>query len=196
MQFAKEEIRHTIIQSAKQEFLRHGFERASIRTIMSNAHTSKSNMYNYFRDKDALFCEIVKPVLSNIYQGLELAEFQSETQDMDSYTFEVQKVNIRIVVDFVFENIEEIKLLLFHSGGSSLENFKSELIDSFTDILAEWFCKSLSHKTISRFFIRCVSSFYISVIEQLLLDEIPKEKARQHFDEFVAFIYSGWRGVM
>lgn len=196
MQFAKEEIRHRIIQSAKEEFLRHGFERASIRTIMSNAQTSKSNLYNYFKNKDALFYAVVEPALSNIYKGLELAKYQSESQSTDSYTFEVQKDNIRIVANFVFQYPDEIKLLLFNSGGSALEGFKSEIIDRFTDILVNWFQKALPHKTISRFFIRCISSFYISTIEQMLLDGVSRESAEQHFDEFVAFVYSGWRGVM
>jgi AcrR family transcriptional regulator len=45
VQFAKDEIRQKIIDTAREEFLEKGFEKASIRTITARAKTAKSNLY-------------------------------------------------------------------------------------------------------------------------------------------------------
>jgi len=196
MQFAKEEIRRSIIEAARSEFLSKGFEKASIRTIAANARTAKSNIYNYFRDKDALFCAVLEPTLSKVRVGLELARLQSTTLAADTYGWELQESNIRVVMGFVFEHAEDVKLLLFNAGGSSLEGFREIIIEQFTDMLCAWLQRAVPGKSITRFFVRSVSDFYLSTIERMLLEGVYEEKVNQHFGEFVTFVYSGWRGVM
>lgn len=196
MQFAKEEIRRNIIEAARREFLSKGFEKSSIRTIAANAHTAKSNIYNYFRDKDALFCAVLEPTLSKVRAGLELARLQSTTLDVGARGWESQRSNIRVVMDFVFEHVSDVKLLLFSAGGSSLEGFREIIIEQFTDMLLVWLRRAVPGKSISRFFVSTVSDFYLSTIERMLLEGVCEEKANQHFSEFVTFVYSGWSGVL
>jgi AcrR family transcriptional regulator len=45
MQFPKEEIKNNILMAAKEEFMKKGFEKASIRTITAAAQTSKVLLY-------------------------------------------------------------------------------------------------------------------------------------------------------
>lgn len=65
MQFKKEDIRQTIIDKAREEFLIKGFKDASLRTIAKDAGVGLSNIYNYFKNKDDLFCEVLAPTLTN-----------------------------------------------------------------------------------------------------------------------------------
>jgi AcrR family transcriptional regulator len=124
MQYAKDEIRQRIIDVAREEFLEKGFEKASIRTITARAKTSKSNIYNYFKDKDDLFCSILEPTLAKIQKGFEVAKSFNVPKGVDEYTQDSQKLVVDTVMEFVFENITDLRLLLFHAQGSSLESFK------------------------------------------------------------------------
>ena len=66
MQIKKREIKARLLQSAKDEFLKKGFEKASIREIVKNAGTTIGNFYNYFEGKEDIFSAIVQKTYSQI----------------------------------------------------------------------------------------------------------------------------------
>jgi Transcriptional regulator len=195
MQYAKDEIRQRIMNVAREEFLAKGFEKASIRTITARAKTSKSNIYNYFNDKDQLFYSILEPTVAKINQGLELAKTFNVPKEAGAYTRESQKAVISAVVQFVSENLIDVKLLLFQSRGSSLENFKEKVIDIFGDILYGWTQSIRPDPGISKFFVRCIAIFYLNIIEQMILTLTDKEQAAKVGEEFLTFVYHGWQGI-
>ncbi len=96
MQYEKEEIRRRILDAAKQEFLENGFEGASIRAIAAKAQTAKSNLYNYFKDKDALFCAVLEPTVLEIRNGLELAKQFNVPQEAEDTRFPRSRYDRRV----------------------------------------------------------------------------------------------------
>lgn len=195
-QFAKEEIRQNILAAAREEFLKAGFEKASIRAITANAKTAKSNLYNYFSDKDALFNSVLESTVVVIREGLRLARGENAGKGTETYTVGSQEAYMRIVMQFVAEHTSDIWLLLRCAGGSSLEHFKEEVIDEFTGILSDWLQAAMPGRAPSRLFIRCVASFYVSAIEQMLIEKASMEKAKEYMGEFLKFVYGGWSSLM
>ena len=63
MQVLKEDIRGRILMVARQQFERKGYSKTSMRDIAELAGVGVGNIYNYFTNKDELFCEVVRPVL-------------------------------------------------------------------------------------------------------------------------------------
>lgn len=59
MQILKEEIKNRIIKVAKGNFLEHGYQKASMRTIAKDTGISVSNLYIYYKNKEDLFNSIV-----------------------------------------------------------------------------------------------------------------------------------------
>ena len=196
MQFAKDEIRKSILKAAREEFLEKGFRDASIRSITARAKTSKSNLYNYFADKDALFRAVSEPTLSAIEKGFAAVRARNRTGAGDAYSFEMQKQYIIAVMEYVYAHREDVELLLFCAAGSSLAEYRDTVLDGFTDVLADWLKITVPDKDISRFFIRCVAGFYLSSIEGLLIKEVPPHEAAGHFGEFMAFVHGGWSAVL
>lgn len=195
MQYAKDEIRRRILDAAKTEFLDKGFEGASIRTIAAKAETAKSNVYNYFRDKDDLFSSVLEGTVTTIRKGLELARSNDAARSAVSYTREAQKGPVAAVTAFVAENAADVRLLLFRAQGSGLENFKMEVVDAFTDIMASWAHSVRPDREISRIFIRSVTRFYLSVLEEAVTAGIQKEQLGPWQDQVIDFVYNGWAGV-
>lgn len=194
-QFAKDEVRQRIIDIAREEFLQKGFEKASIRTITTRAKTAKSNLYNYFKDKNDLFGSILEPTVTNIQKGLELAKQFNIPKGIDEYTQESQMYVVGVVNQFVAENVTEIRLLLFKAQGSALENFKYQFLEAFTDNMCSWTKSIRPDKEISRLFVRSVCSFYLSLVEQAIL--YGKSEDIQKFQlEFTNFVYHGWKGLL
>lgn len=194
MQYAKDEIRQRIIDVAREEFLDKGFEKASIRTITSKAQTAKSNLYNYFKDKDDLFRAVLEPTMTEIRSGLEMAKQYNVPKETGDYTLSSQQLVIGVISKFVVQHTADVKLLLFKAQGSSLEGFKYEVLDAFTDNMYEWTRSIRTKKDVSRLFVRTVCSFYLNLIEQLFLVGTPADMAK-FMNEISIFVYHGWKNV-
>lgn len=195
MQYAKDSIRTRVLDTAKAEFLENGFERASIRTITAKAQTSKSNLYNYYPDKDALFCAVLAPTTQQILGGLAQAKQYNISKEIDDYTAASQQYVIAAIYRFLVENADDVRLLLFSAQGSSLEDFKYLVLDSFSENMIEWAASIHTKKPVSRLFVKTVCSFYFNMIEQLLREETPAE-IPVFMREISDFIYHGWKSVL
>ena len=65
-----EELRTHILYAAKEVFLEHGFERASMDQVAARAQTSKRTLYAHFASKEALYLAIVEYVRSVSFERL------------------------------------------------------------------------------------------------------------------------------
>ncbi len=72
MQVKKEEIRLKILETAADEFLKKGYENASMRTIAKKAHTTIGNIYHYYQNKEVLLETILMPTIENIETMMQL----------------------------------------------------------------------------------------------------------------------------
>ena len=68
MQTLKDDIRQRILVTAREEFIAHGVRCTSIRTVAHKAGVAVGNVYNYFRSKDELFCEVLRPLISALHR--------------------------------------------------------------------------------------------------------------------------------
>lgn len=195
MQFAKDAVRQRIIEIARQEFLEKGFERASVRTITAKAETAKSNLYNYFADKDGLFRAVLEPTMTEIEHGLELAKRFNVPKDAQDYTFQSQQLVIRAIAQFAATHVSDLRLLLFKAQGSSLEGFKHQVLDRFTEILLAWTRSIRTDNGVSELFVRTVCGFYLNVMEQLFLTGPPSDMDK-FLSEITTFVYHGWSKVL
>lgn len=64
MQLKKEDIRQTILDCARDEFMNRGYEDASMRVIAKKANTSLGNIYHYFPNKRAILDCLIKPTVA------------------------------------------------------------------------------------------------------------------------------------
>ena len=61
-QVLKDEIRQCILDSALEEFFIHGYVRTTIRDIAGRAGIPAGLIYSYYKNKEALFDEVLRPV--------------------------------------------------------------------------------------------------------------------------------------
>ena len=61
MQIKKEDIRQMILDAAKDEFAKRGYENTSMRILAKKANTSIGNIYHYFHNKEAILDALMLP---------------------------------------------------------------------------------------------------------------------------------------
>lgn len=126
-----EGVYERIIDAAKREFLENGYKDASLRAIATAADTSTNSIYVRFGDKEGLFSAIVEPALSGMTE-----RFLKIQEDFHKMAGDAQIARMpeyadggtAELVDYMYEHLDEFRLLLDASYGTRFHNFVDELV--------------------------------------------------------------------
>ena len=130
MQRKKDEMREGLLQAAREEFLKKGFNAASIRTIVKSATTTIGNFYNYFSSKEIIFSALVDEVYQEFFQLIESHhEFEERSELMASMDDDLLRQFLTAYVSPIIPKLnDDFLLLIEYSYGTKYENVKEELI--------------------------------------------------------------------
>lgn len=128
-----------LIDSSKIEFFEKGYLKASLRNICTKCKVTTGAFYFFFPSKEALFCTIVDPVISewkNLMNELVEEEKKNPSSAMD---------NDKKIMEFEMKNRMEILILLEKCEGSCYENFRSEIFNVIKKHFIDYFTLYLGH---------------------------------------------------
>jgi AcrR family transcriptional regulator len=201
LQIKKETIKNHILQAAREEFINKGFKDASMRTIAGNAGVGLSNIYNYFKNKDEILNEVLSPLI------MALDKILREHNDPEYISTDIfisksyQLENINRFVNLITHYKEELSLLLFKSNGSRFENFRDTFADRHT-LTGMQYLRRMKAKypkintDISSFFIHTVSSWWLSIIGEIVAHDLSAKEIERFVSEYMAFGTAGWKKLM
>lgn len=126
-----EGVAKQILQCAKAEFLDKGYTDASLRSIAAAAGTSTNSIYVRFDDKEGLFSAIVEPALSGMTERF--LKIQEEFCRLDcaaqaAHMAEYADGGTMELVGYLYDHLDEFRLLLDASYGTRFHNFVDELV--------------------------------------------------------------------
>ena len=101
MQYPKDDIQKEILKAAEKVFLENGFPKASMREIAQEAQVGLSNIYNYFKSKDDIFCTVVRPVISAFERMLHAHPGRYGADIMEMYSTESLCKNLRRYIELL-----------------------------------------------------------------------------------------------
>lgn len=201
MQIQKEGIRKTILEVTREEFIKNGFKNTSMRTIAQKADVSLSNIYNYFKNKDEIFKEVLSPVISAL-ENLTNSHNNEESLNIDVFTSQDYLRNRTILfVELILKYRDELRVLFFKSHGSELEKFKEYYIQKNTDIGLEYL-QLMKKKypelniAISDFFIHAMTSWWLNTINELIMHNLTREELEEFLTEYMNYSSGGWKNLM
>lgn len=201
MQVKKREIKKKILHTARTEFDIRGFEKSTMRSIANKSSITTSNIYNYFKSKDKLFIEIVEPTLSKISLALTDMENQRYCRDIDLLSHESMKNHFEQAIQFIDHHRQDLNLILFKSYGSSIQNFKEQFINRYSEIYIKQLkflekTGSQLNTRISRFFLHNLCSLYTNIVVEIVMHDISYKKMREYSKEFLTFAFNGQRALI
>lgn len=111
-------VTETLIESAKKEFLEHGFQNANLRRISSESGVSTGSIYTRFGDKAGLFSAVVKPAADGLMElYLESITAARESDDPAEATSQGNE-GTELVLKYIYENFDVFKLIFCRTGWS------------------------------------------------------------------------------
>lgn len=124
-------VSERILACAKAEFLDKGYTDASLRAIAAAAETSTNSIYVRFKDKEGLFSAIVEPALNEMIERF--LKIQEAFTHMDgaaqsAHMAEYEDGGTMELVEYMYDHLDEFRLLLDASYGTRFHNFVDELV--------------------------------------------------------------------
>lgn len=101
------------------------------RTIAAEADTSTNSIYVRFGDKEGLFSAIVEPVLSEMTERFIRIQERFHQMSADEQAEQMPKYadgGTAELIDYMYEHLDEFRLLLDSSYGTRFHNFVDELV--------------------------------------------------------------------
>lgn len=195
-QFKKEEVRQAILAAARREFMEHGFMGANMRSIATRADQNLGNVYNYFKNKDALFQAVLEKTLKSLDEATQFIKNWRPTTEQPTYTLEEERMTLHITIDYVVNNREDVTLLAFKSQGSTLELLPEMLAEEMTNLF-EMIMKEVVkfndefRYVPTRFFINNLIRYFMNNLLDMIRQSSSKERMLELSEEFLIFYYNG-----
>lgn len=135
MQIKKDEMEKRLLTAAHDEFMALGFEKASIRSIVKSANTTIGNFYNYFKNKEDVFCAIVDEVYSGfIYVIQHHNDIEEAVIDLVDIETNTLRQIIKMQIDNVLPKLDSSFIILIEkSEGTKYSRAKQELINMMSE---------------------------------------------------------------
>lgn len=197
MRVLKDDKYKSILKAARKEFILKGFKDASMRAIAKDANVGLSNIYNYFRNKDEIFLEVVSPARNDLFAFVKEKHTEKYIDFNLMSTLNYQEETANVYIQLLMKYKEEIRLLLFHSQGSTMENFRETLIKYLTDVSNNHATLVKKHypqvHDVSPFFTHTLCAFMVSIVGEIVTHDMEIQKIREFFREYFRFQIAGWR---
>ena len=146
-----------ILDSARQEFLAHGFEKASLKAICDRAGVTTGALYKRYRGKADLFRAVVADTVRDLYAMAEARTGHdigglSDARLMRAW--DMQSGDMLWWFEFLHARREGFYLLLTCAEGTEYANFQHDWVEMMTDgtyaYYREAFRRGLTTTDISR----------------------------------------------
>lgn len=180
----KEATRQRILEMGKKAFIEKGYEGAYLRDIAKEAGVTTGAFYGHYKDKDALFVDLVRPVLDGLKE--ELSKIQQDYQVIDNKTLKKNPMILLSsdnVIDFVYDHLDEVMLILKSADKTSLANWQDELfkegVEEAEEYQRKWKEAGILHSEFDPEFISIITASYFKSIIEAVSRGFDRNKTKQ-----------------
>lgn len=191
----KTETHNRLVPIVKDEFLTHGYEKASVNRIAAAAGLSPAGLYRHFAGKEDMFASLVEPAL---------AEFRSMSKEWEAgaiqnaqYYDPFGSAWAEGLLDFIFRNFDALKLLLCCSGGSKYENFEEELV-VLEQRSSKKYARALQKTgrkapAVSNSEWHLMATLYVRAVTEIVRHGMTRKQAEKHLQFVQGLLYPGMK---
>jgi AcrR family transcriptional regulator len=200
----KSETHKKILPCIKKEFLEKGFEKASLNVIATNAGITAAGLYRHFPSKEAMFIAMVAPGVEKFDEMYERSMDETFTQlsneDFLKKFCGVREKALREVMDLIYENFDEFKLLLTCAKGTKYEDFEHDMATleamSTRKLINEMKKRKIHCNKVSDDELHILATTYMSAIFEVVKHDYSKDRALEHIKFIGKLFHPGWQAIL
>lgn len=188
MQVLKDEMRKRIYEAAIKEFSDKGFVNASMRDIAKGAGMTVGNLYRYFKDKEALFCNVVGPAYESLMELVKKSiEIVNRSFDNSFFEFLAEQI-----LKISKEHKIELLILFEGSTGTRYERAKEDMVMVVEDFLRGNLLERLKEKDIEIedvYLFRIIAVGFVDGMTMIAKKHDSDDKLKKAAAQFIAFYF-------
>lgn len=133
-----------ILDSAKKEFLAHGFEKASLKSICEDAGVTTGALYKRYRGKEDLFCAVVADTVTALDGFVEQKSSVPASTLSDDLLIQAWEMGESMLqwFRFLYQYHDGFILLISSAAGTRYTNFQHDFAEKMTDKTYEYFLEA------------------------------------------------------
>ncbi|WP_026890961.1 TetR/AcrR family transcriptional regulator [Lacrimispora aerotolerans] len=203
MSAQKNNTRQELLDAGMQEFMKYGYEGASLRRIAKEASVTTGAIYGYFPSKEALFDELTGEAADGLLEMYLQAhkEFAKLPPELQANALDdISDESAPAIVNYVYDRFDIFKLLFLKSSTGWCDSYLDQLAE--IEEASSWefikVMKSLGHEVmdIDSTLIHIISrSFFLQLLE-FVSHDVPREKALSYASALIQFQHAGWKKIM
>lgn len=142
MAIADKTIEPKILESARKEFLKEGFQRVSLRTICTQAGVTTGALYKRYSGKDELFGAVVKQTVEDLERIIQEKGNVDYDKMQDQELIDAWDMNEEYMMwwfNYLYQRYDDLVLLLKCASGSSYWNFTHTWVEKMTSYTYQYY---------------------------------------------------------
>lgn len=188
-----------ILESARQEFLALGFEKASLQHICEQAQVTTGALYKRYRSKNDLFCAVVEETVSDlksIVAEKSNVDFDTISDEALIKAWDMDAAYMMWWFQYLYDRHDGFVLLLKCAEGTSYSNFQHDWVETMTnatyDYYREAYRRGLTKKNISVAEMHILLSAFWTTIYEPFIHDFTWPQIEAH-NAFVCDLFNWYR---
>lgn len=203
-----EKTHKKILDCGKKIFKDQGFEKSNLRAICKAAGVTTGAFYGHFEDKEALFSELVEPIVSQIQRSYTMYEdrsfdvYKKEKHIKKETIYKILESKAQGAIEMVlyfFEHKDVFELLVFGSYGTKFNNFLDEIIEredkNHFEILSMIYGEDHVNDVITNRGIHLINHAYFYALSEVAVHSKSIEEVKLNATLISEFFNEGWRKI-
>lgn len=203
-----EKTHKKILDCGKKIFKDQGFEKSNLRAICKAAGVTTGAFYGHFEDKEALFSELVEPIVSQIQRSYTMYEdrsfdvYKKEKHIKKETIYKILESKAQGAIEMVlyfFEHKDVFELLVFGSYGTKFNNFLDEIIEredkNHFEILSMIYGEDHVNDVITNRGIHLINHAYFYALSEVAVHSKSIEEVKLNATLILEFFNEGWKKI-
>lgn len=138
-----------LLESARAEFLKHGFQNASLKEICQRAGVTTGALYKRYKGKEELFEALVAPTVADLNQIIAEKRLTSPASISDEALIKAWDMDEEYMLwwfEFLYQRHDGFVLLLRCSETSAYSNFAHDWVEVMTQTTFDYYKEAVRRK--------------------------------------------------
>jgi len=189
-----------IMESAKKEFLAHGFEKASLKAICEDAGVTTGALYKRYKGKEELFRAVVDDTVAALDDFVEKRSAAKACDLTDEMLIKAWEMNESMLswFHFLYQYHDCFVLLISGASGTRYANFQHDFVETMTAKTYEYFLEAknrgLTHADISMEEMHILLSAFFTTVYEPFIHGYTWEQIEAHC-ELICRLFN-WNKVL
>ncbi|MDO5551319.1 MAG: TetR/AcrR family transcriptional regulator [Lachnospiraceae bacterium] len=190
-----------ILESARQEFLKLGFEKASLKTICEKAQVTTGALYKRYKGKEELFCAVVADTVADLNEVLQVkssVKLDALPDEELIQAWDMDEGYMNWWFQYLYDRHDGFVLLLTCAEGTCYSHFQHDWVEKMTEstyaYYREAYRRGLSAVNISQEEMHILLTAFWATIYEPFIHGYNWEQLQEHC-RLVCRMFD-WHGVL